>query len=201
MVSQTSRHFPLTHLHDAARTFERWLPIMVVALAIGPWSSACATETQPEPAAREGVTNADLNLAFASLPEGMAVSKNDALAIVLRAEEETAGAREMWVEVDQTSDFGIQLNEIVAGQKAAFELMPDGSFGGNRQISTPAGQGYYSRGAYSYEGTLVEETRVFLVHPTENRLVTFHYRYPAQSDSAARIQELFGWVAEMSAPG
>lgn len=169
------------------------IPVSAVALA-------CGTPAEPEPPEPEPVVNQAMNVSFASLPAGFEVAENGA---ALRLEptdpEAAAGPTEMWLDVGERSDFGIPLVDIVNSQKEQYEALEGGSFAGNRELGTHVGKAYYSRGGYTFEGTAVEETRIFLVHPAENRLVTFHYRYPAGDDSGARIQELFAWLGELSA--
>ena len=36
-----------------------------------------------------------------------------------------------------------------------------------------------------------------MVHPTQSRLLTITYRYPAGDDSAARVEQLIGVLAEI----
>ena len=164
--------------------------------------AACSTSAEDTPAASpDPVVNETMNVSFASLPAGFAVAENaaDALRLEPSDPEQGAGPTAMWVEVGERSDFGIPLVDIVNSQKEQYEALDGGTFAGNRELGTHVGKAYYSRGGYSFEGATVEETRIFLVHPTENRLVTFHYRYPSGDDSGERIQELFAWLGELAA--
>ena len=111
----------------------------------------------------------------------------------------------MWVEVDPVSEFGIDLVAEVNRQQELFEALPGGAYSGAREIKVPsaAGKAYYVRGQYEDPergGERVEEVRVLLVHPSENRLVRFttRYREGDRDLSSARIQELFDWVGWMS---
>lgn len=161
--------------------------------------SGCAATPDPEPELPSPVTNTALNLTFGDLPEGFEVESNrsDELRLVSTTEGREGA---MWVEVSERSDYGIDLVKIVNAQKANYEEREAGEYSGARQLMTPSGEGYYVRGRYhDSEQRLVEETRVYLVHPSENRLVALHYLYPAADDSAERLPELFGWLAEMSA--
>lgn len=164
--------------------------------------AACSSPTEDTPAPTpDPVVNEVMNVSFASLPAGFAVAENsaDTLRLEPASAEESQGPRTMWLEVGERSDFGIPLVDIVNSQKEQYEALDGGAFAGNRELGTHVGKAYYSRGSYSFDGATVEETRIFLVHPTENRLVTFHYRYPADDDSGARIQELFAWLGELGA--
>lgn len=164
---------------------------------------ACSAPDSEAPTADpDPVVNQAMNVSFASLPAGFAVAENSDTALRLEpssSDDVATGERSMWLDVGDRSDFGIPLVEIVNSQKEQYEALEDGTFSGNRELGTHVGKAYYSRGGYTFDGAAVEETRIFLVHPTENRLVTFHYRYPADDDSGARIQELFAWLGELEA--
>jgi hypothetical protein len=159
--------------------------------------------------------NESLNLSFADLPEGLVLVQSNDERIELAPRTPESGAaedgdgtddtwRRLWVEVGDVSAFGIDLVAKVNLQKELFEALPEGTYSGAREIVVPAagGKAYYARGQYTdAQAGRVEETRVLLVHPTENRLVTFTSRYPETNSegSSERVQELFAWVAEMSA--
>ena len=163
---------------------------------------ACGAPTEEAPAKPDPIVNSSMNVSFDALPAGFEVAENGDQVLRLEStdtEDPGAALRSMWLEVGERSDFGIPLVDIVNSQKEQYEALEDGTFSGNRELGTQVGKAYYSRGGYSFEGSPVEETRIFLVHPTENRLVTFHYRYPASDDSGARIQELFDWLGELGA--
>ena len=59
------------------------------------------------------------------------------------------------------------------------------------------GVAFYSRGRFSEAGATVEETVIFLIHPTASRQLEIHYRYPAGDDSAARVEQLIEVLAEL----
>lgn len=186
------------------------LLITTAALAL---TAACG-EPAPEAPAERRVENEALNLVFADLPESLQLSSNTDERVELEPRPPSADeslstaeqARRLWVEVTPVSEFGIDLVAKVNLQKDLFEALPEGAYSGAREIMVPAagGKAYYVRGQYTDSasgGTRVEEVRVLLVHPSENRLVTFTTRYPEGGSevSKVRIQELFDWVGEMSA--
>ena len=160
---------------------------------------ACSGEPAEQAKAPEPIANPQLDLSFARIPEGFEVAINQGTELRL---ESVVEGREgsMGVEVGERSDFGIDLVQVVNSQKAIFEAKPNGSYSGGRKLMTPAGEAYYSRGQFDEDGARFEETRVFLLHPRVNALVTFAYRYPAgdADASAQRVQELFDWVGELS---
>ena len=178
--------------NSAARLVASAASALMVIMTLG-----CATDT-PE-ASIEPTSNSNLNLTFAALPSGFEVTQNDASGLRL-ATTDPDDPGEMWVDVGERSDFGIQITDIVTAQKALFEAMPGGSFNGNNELMTQNGRAFYSRGRYTHDGAPVEETRTFQIHPGENRLVTLHYRYPAGEDSGARVQQLLVLLGEMSVP-
>ena len=187
----------MLHLaHPAVVRILRWLFLSTLLGAVFSGIigvAGCAREE--EPPKPEPISNPQLGLSFSALPAGFVVDTNDGQ--VLRLSSITEGRDgEMWVEVSEKSDFGIDLVDITNSQKADYEDRAAGEYSGARKLMTPAGEAYYTRGRYEAEG-LVEETRVFLVHATENRLVVFHYLHPAGEDSAERLPELFAWVGEL----
>ncbi len=178
----------------------RALGLLLLAAGLG-----CQAEPPAAPEKR-AVASAALDLAFADLPAGFEVAGSEGGAIRLRwaaedregtARESTAREGAMWVEAGESSDFGIDLVKVTNSQKAIYEARPAGEYSGGRKMVTPAGQAYYSRGRFDEDGRRLEETRLFLIHPRANRLVTFHYLYPAADDSAERLPELFAWVGEL----
>jgi len=49
----------------------------------------------------------------------------------------------------------------------------------------------------SCAGATVEETMLFLIHPTASRQLEIHYRYPVEDNSAARVNQLIAVLAEL----
>ena len=101
-------------------------------------------------------------------------------------------------ELGEPSDFGFELAEVAAledireEQRPLFEALPGGEFlgVGGALFYGPFGPARYSRGRFQAEdGTTLQRIRFFMVHPTQNRLVTLVYDHPPvdRADSAARI--------------
>ena len=173
-------------------------PATLVALA---FLLACQSSSPPPEEEAEAapirVENAELGLAIAAVPaEFELVSSAGADLELARAGEGVEGRA--WVEVEPEAEGGINLVDIVNGQREIFEARPGGSFSGSRELVLPDGRpAYYSRGRFVDGEVEVEEFRVFSVHPLANRLVTVYYRYPAGTDSADRLNDLLLLVGEI----
>ena len=180
------RHRPT----DSTTRYRQWVffAMLVISLCWG-----CSGE---EAAVPDSIRNPQLGMSFTRLPEGFDVAANEGRELRLEANVEGREGT-MWVEVGERSDYGIDLVAVVNSQKELYEARPSGEYSGGRQMVTPAGQAYYARGSFDREGARFEETRVFLLHPLENSLVTFHYEYAAGDDSAERLPELFSWIGEL----
>lgn len=174
-----------------------WTPVLfgLVILACG------GAEEAPPAEATSAVDLPSLGLSFAALPEGFTVAAGGSGEIELTATDPEAGGR-MWLELQDPSDYGIDLVKVVTDQSEAYAQMENSEyFGGRKLVVAAAGEAYYVRGRYDQGGERLEETRVFLIHPAENRLVSLHYAYPAGEDSPERIQRLFDWVGELGVLG
>jgi hypothetical protein len=151
----------------------------------------------PAPPADTEIENSNLGIKLASAPEGLALSVNQGETLELRpADEGTAGR--LWFTVrPEQEGVGVNLVAAVQGHQAQIEGMPGGSYKGAQELQGDFGVAFYSRGRFSEAGSEVEETVLFLIHPTGNRLLEIHYRYPAGSDSAARVEQLISVLAEL----
>jgi hypothetical protein len=56
---------------------------------------------------------------------------------------------------------------------------------------------WYSRGRFDDGTGEVEEFRVSTLHPVQNRQMTLFYRYPADDDSAERLNDLLLVLSEI----
>ncbi len=163
----------------------------VALLACG----ARSTATEETPANR--VEAPGLGIAIADLPGGLTVEKNEGSELVLVPE----GKAGRIVIRAGTPAEGTNLVQAVKDHQASIEARPGAHYLGVRELVTPLGSAYWSRGRYEEGGTLVEETRILVLHPSGDRLLTLTYVYPAGEDSSARIQELLGVVAELEGSG
>ncbi|MEM9407247.1 MAG: hypothetical protein AAGA81_14520 [Acidobacteriota bacterium] len=169
-------------------------PILLAATLI-----ACggATEEAAPEATGPAVELPAINLAFDGLPAGFVVGSSGDDTVELVPSDPEGNGR-MWIEAGELSDFGIDLVQVVTDQTEAYAQLDNSEYyGGRKLVVAAAGEAYYVRGRYDENGERVEETRIFLVHPSENRLVSLHYAYPAGEDSGDRVQELFAFAGEL----
>lgn len=169
----------------------------IVFLALLPLACGGAGE-EAEPAP-DPVDVSDLGLRFARLPAGFEVVENGA-RLVLEPEGDEGGT--MTVEAGEPSDFGLDPVTDANGQQAHYESLDGGQFLGVQKLVVPVGPAAYARGRFVEDGRTMEQTTVFVVHPTANRMIRAGYVYPAGADaeeSRARIQQLFELVGEMGA--
>ncbi len=146
----------------------------------------------------------ELGIGLVDLPHGcmQAEASDEPLELVCELVETTetpAGpAGTVRFELGEPSDFGIELADVSAldvlreEQTPLFEALPGGEFlgVGGALFYGPFGPARYSRGRFQAgDGATLQRIRFFMVHPTENRLVTLVYDHPPvdRADSAARI--------------
>jgi hypothetical protein len=175
------------------------------ALALTLALTGCQGEHAPaEPAstAPERVENPALRIAIAGLPGGFDVTANAGETLRL-VREPGLPPGEAWIEVGAPVEGGINLVEVIRGQRAEFEALPGGSFSGNGELVLADGRpAYYSRGRFDDAGKMVEEFRFWAVHPLDpNRLLQVFYRYPAAEDSKERLDDLVLLVGEIEGLG
>lgn len=151
----------------------------------------------PTPPPDTGIDNTELGIKLASTPEGLALSVNRGDTLELRPADEGTAGRLWFTARPEQKGVGVNLVAAVQEHQAQIEGMPDGSYKGAQELQGDIGTAFYSRGRFSEAGSEVEETILFLIHPTGNRLLEIHYRYPAGSDSAARVEQLISVLAEM----
>jgi hypothetical protein len=174
---------------------------LALTLALG----GCKGEQAPaEPVsmAPERIESPALRIAIVGLPGGFDVTANSGETLRL-AREPGLPPGEAWIEVGAPVEGGINLVEVIRGQREAFEALPGGSFSGNGELVLQDGRpAYYSRGRFDDAGETVEEFRVRSVHPLDqNRLLTVYYRYPAAEDSKERLDDVLLLVGEIEGLG
>lgn len=155
---------------------------------------ACGAHSgTPEPPPATRVEAPGIGIAIADLPKGLTVQKNDSEGLVLAPE----GASGSMVIRAGRREEGTNLVQAVKDHQASIEARPGAKYLGVRELVTPLGSAYWSRGRYDHDGGRVEETRIVTLHPSGDRLLTLTYVYPAGGDSSARIQQLLAVVAEI----
>ena len=164
------------------------MAVLVLALIV----LACSRPASiPDP----GVENIDLGIKLASMPEGLVVDANQGSTLELRpAEEGAAGV--VWFVVGP-EQVAVNLVAAVQEHQTHIEDLPGGTYKGAQELQGDIGTAFYSRGRFVDADSSLEETVLFLIHPSGNRLLEIHYRYPAGDDSAARVEQLIGVLAEL----
>jgi len=166
----------------------RQMTVIVLALA----ALSCS---QPAPPQNPGIENSDLGIKLASVPEGLALAANQGGKLELRPTDESTVGSIWFVAGPETES--VNLVAAVQDHQAHIEGLPDGIYKGAQELQGDIGTAFYSRGRFSDEGAEVEETVLFLIHPSGTQLLEIHYRYPAGTDSAARVEQLIGVLAEL----
>jgi hypothetical protein len=142
------------------------------------------------------VENAELGIVLAAVPAGLDTSINEGSTLELRPTEEGAEGK-IWFFVGP-EQHAVNLVAAVEDHQAYFQSLPDGESLGAQELTGNFGVAFYSRGRFSDNEALVEETVLFLLHPADGfRMLEIHYRYPAGADSAARVEKLIEVLAEL----
>jgi hypothetical protein len=159
----------------------RGLTFAVIILAL----SCAAPVPTPESTAIE---NVDLGLTLSGLPPGLVLASNQGSSFELRPADQSQGGI-LWFKVGPEQE-GVNLVAAVQAHKDQIEGRNDGDYNGGQELTGEFGTAFYSRGRYVEDGEQTEEAAVFMIHPSGNRLLVIHYRYPAGDDSAARVEQL-----------
>jgi hypothetical protein len=173
----------------------RLLPTGLVPVALLLLVAGCARPTPAPSTAAERVESRGMGLAIAALPEPFEVSINDGERLELTAPE----AR-LTIAIGPERVAGINLVDEIESRKKWFEAAQGGGYFGNRELMTPIGTAFTARGTYEQPGGAVEETWVYAIHPSANRLLTLTYTYPT-GQSQDRVQELVAVLGEIEGIG
>ena len=168
---------------------------MMIVLMLVLTALSCAEPPPPPPPPDTSVENLDLGIALAAVPEGLNTTVNEGRNLELRPTGEGAEGL-VWFVVSPDLH-AVNLVAAVADHKAGIESLPDGEYKGSQELQGDFGVAFYSRGRFTEAEATVEETVLFLIHPTANRQLEIHYRYPAADDSAARVEQLISVLAEL----
>jgi hypothetical protein len=160
---------------------------------------ACQNRQQEAPPANVSVTNEALGLRLASLPPEFALAVNQGRDLELvPANQDVSGL--VTFDVGE-EEHGINLIAAVKRHQRQIEEQPEADYMGGQELKTPFGTAFYSRGRFLSGVDEVEETVILLKHPTEDRLLTIRYRYPAGTDSSVRVQQLLDVLGELEGLG
>ncbi len=167
------------------------LGLAILALSL----AACGSGTST-PAATERIENTELGLAIAGLPAAFEVAENAGETLHLGVPDVDGAGVE--ITIGPLEMGGINLVEVVKERRAAMEA--EGLYYGNRELMTPTGPAYTTRGQITGPDGPVEVTAVYSLHPDgSDRLMTVTYRYPGGGDSQARVNELLELLGEIEA--
>ncbi len=153
--------------------------------------AACSLAPPPDP----GVVNAELRIRLANVPEGFEVAINQGAVLELSPIGGIAGGSVLFAVGPEET--GINLVAAVKEHQARIESLPGGEYQGAQELQGPLGTAFYSRGRFQGDDGLEEETVILSLHPSQSRLLEIIYDYPAGDDSAARVKELIGVLAEV----
>lgn len=155
---------------------------------------ASTSSGQTAPAASERAESPQLGLALASVPEGFQVVQESELR--LRRTDDQTG--EVWVEVGPIVE-SINLVQEVRDWEKRFDEMPGGDFKGQMELGTQFGSAYSVRGRFLNGDLEVEQFRLMSLHPSDYRLLSLIYTYPAGEDSTMRSNQIMEVFAQLEA--
>ena len=167
----------------------------MMMLALGATALSCSEPAQPTPPPDTSVENVVLDIRLGAVPEGLATSINQSNTLELRPTAEGVEGT-VWFVVGP-DQHAVNLVAAVEAHQASIESLPDGEYQGAQELTGDFGAAFYSRGRFSEDGSPVEETVLYLIHPREYRQLEIHYRYPVGDDSAARVEQLIEVLAEL----
>ena len=154
-------------------------------------------EEAPEPAVAERVENAELGVAIAALPPFFQVASNEGGTIEL-VPAAPDGTGRLTVSATEPQSSGINLVAAIEKHKAEILERPSGGYKGQREMISPLGTTFYSRGRYQGDEGEIEETRILTIHPWQDRELHLTYRYPAAEDTGTRLNDqLFAVLGEL----
>ena len=160
---------------------------LFTALACGQTGASRSKLPRPE--------NAALGVAIGAVPEDFEVALNEGDQLRL-GRKEIGG--ELWLQIERPEVGGVNLVDMVNEWKASYEARPQGKFYGQIELGTQFGAAYTVRGAYENEqGEMIEERRIFTVHPTGDKALTMVYAYPSPANSRERTDEMLNLFSEI----
>ncbi len=170
----------------------------ILTLALAALTQGARASDPAAPPGAERTENPELGLAIAAMPEAFQVAENQGETLKLAAPDVEGGNVEITIGPLELG--GINLVEVVKNRKAEIEA-EGGLYFGNRELMTPYGAAYTTRGQVTGpDGGPVEVTAVYSLHPDgSDRLMTVTYRYPGGGDSQARVGELLELLGEIEA--
>lgn len=178
-----------------------WAPWMLIVLGLGLAFTGCqpaeVEEEEVEVPATMRLENHELGIAIAALTPAFRLVSNEGAVIELApAAADKEGT--LTISAGEPESGGINLVAAVEEHKSEILERPGGDYKGQREMVTPLGTTFYSRGRYQGERGEVEEVAVYMIHPRQDRQLRLLYRYPAGEDTAERLQdEVFEVLGEL----
>ena len=170
-----------------------------IALFVSIFSACQKPAEEAAPTVVERVENTELGLAIAALTPFFKVASNDGASIEL-IPSAADGTGRLEIVAGEPETGGINLVAAVEDHKARVLERPNGDYKGQREMISPMGTTFYSRGRYQGDEGEIEETIVFTIHPWGDRQLHLVYRYPAGEDTKERLQDqLFDVLGELEA--
>ncbi len=184
------------------RTVFRAGVFVLVSTGVSTVHIGCQSESAPEETGP--ILLEEEGLGVVQLPDGCAQVEPSEHPLELACEliettETSAGpVGTIRLELGEPRDSYIELADVSAidtlreEQRPLFEALPGGEFlgVGGTLFYGPFGAARYTRGRFQAEdGATLQRIRFFMVHPTQNRVLTLVYDHPVvdNADSAARI--------------
>ena len=163
----------------------------------------CQAAGDPEETGPTRIVVEEIGIGLAGLPAGCTqVESIDeplelACELVETTETPAGPVGTVRIELGEPSDFGIELADVSALEriKEEHQVLFAEAGGeylgvGGQLIYGPFGPARYTRGRFQGEdGAALQQIRLFMVHPTQNRVLTLVYDHPVvdNADTAARI--------------
>ena len=175
--------------------FSRFVVVSVCIAASSLLIGSC--NQQPEPKVVEPtpmvVENNDLRLRLAGVPGEFMTVTNDGDQLILSVADPAVEGEILFA--NKPPEIGQNLPAELRSHEALIEEHEGGDYLGAQELVSQLGTTFYSRGRYLSDGSLIEETTIFALHPYADRIMTISYRYPAGDDSTERMQQLFDVLA------
>jgi hypothetical protein len=169
--------------------------IVLVVTASSVMFGSCRQPVEPEVVERPAmvVENMELRLRLAGVPGGFMVVMNDGDQLILEPSDSTTEGQVHFA--NNPPEAGQNLPAEVKAHQVFIENQEESDYLGGQELISQLGTSFYSRGRYVREGSEIEETIIYALHPYKDRIMTITYRYPVGDDSSVRVQQLFDVLA------
>ena len=165
--------------------------IVLVVTASSVMLGSCRQPVEPEVVERSAIVveNMELRLRLAGVPSGFMIVMNDGDQLILEHAEDATEGQILFA--NRPPEVGQNLPAEVKAHQVFIENQEESDYLGGQELISQLGTSFYSRGRYLHDGTEIEETKIFALHPYKDRIMTITYRYPVGDDSSVRVQQLF----------